>query len=518
MNSKRWFRFAILFMMTGIIVFIFVRNVWPVLERSEGTVDAALPKKREIVYTYKGPDGTLWTHSNVNALERLREHYSLNSPEVFNRIEAERQPIEKTFKETTTGKMPVPPGNLIWSSNWIEAIVVGVYTLIIGVVSLYALRSSNGSRRESTPFLSPPSQGGDIGGVEYRTQDPGLPLKLKTIVIELLYHLVTFSQENPELRSDRFKELIDDYVAKLKTTLPPDELGIIERELKKLVTQQWKLIKSLIEGRDKELKALIASLVESMNFFARDNANFSLNINRNLNNIEKVLTLDEIKEIRESITGEITHAREVIEEKHQSDSKKIEELSITVKSLDEELSEVKEEAQFDGLTRLYNRKAFDSRIVEKIERGKIRGATFTLALIDIDYFKRINDTFGHAAGDEVLRNLSAFLKDYLEKGDFIARYGGEEFAVILDEGNRVLVQKLLEGMREGISKQKFNVRHGESASGMTGDEMIPVTVSVGIAFCKWHDTVETLIKRADKALYSAKKAGRNMVVTEDGYL
>lgn len=491
MSSKRRSQLIILVTMASIIIFTSAKIVW--------SVNATTPKNGTVVYSYKGPDSTLWIHKDRNALERLKEHYSLNSPEVFNRIEAERQPVEKTFMETTTGKMPVPPGNLIWSSNWVEAVVMGVYTLVIGFVSIYALRSS--------PLVKGGSQGGDRGGVGLQIRDPELSPKLKTIVIELLYHLVTFSQEIPDLKSDRFKELIDDYVAKLKTTLPPDELSIIERELKKLVAQQWKLIKFLIEGRDKELKALIASLVESMNFFARDNANFSLDINKNLNNIEKVLTLDEIKEVRRRITDEVTHARKVIEEKHQNDSKKIEELSLTVKSLDKELSEAKEEAQIDGLTRLYNRKAFDSRIVEKIDKGKIRGATFTLALIDIDYFKQINDTFGHAFGDEILRNISTSLKNYFSKGDFIARYGGEEFAIILDEGNRVLVQKVIEGMRESVSKQKFSA----------GDEPISVTVSAGIAFCKWHDTAESLIKRADKALYAAKKGGRNIVVTEDTF-
>lgn len=502
MNSKRRSQLVILFTMAGIITFISIRTVW--------NVDATPPKKSEVVYSYKSPDGTLWTHRDRNALERLKEHYSLNSPGVFNRIEAERQPIENTFMETTTGKMPVPTGNLIWSSNWIEAIVVGVCTLIIGFISLYALRSPVGVRSSEFGVQRPLTNYSELSTPNSELITPNslhtdLSLKLKTIIVELLYHLVTFSQENPDLKSDRFKVLIDDYVAKLKGTLPPEELNIVERELKKLVTQQWKLIKSLVEGRDKELKALIASLVESIYFFGRDNANFSLNVNKNLNNIEKVLTLDEIKEIRKRITDEIVNTRKIIEEKHQNDSKKIEELSSTVKSLDEELSEVKEEAQFDGLTRLYNRKAFDSRIVEKIDKSKIRGTTFTLALIDIDSFKRINDTFGHTVGDEVLKSISTFLKSYFSKGDFVARYGGEEFAVILDEGNRVLVQKVLEGMRESISKQKFS----------TGDEMISVTVSAGIAFCKWHDTTESLIKRADKTLYAAKKGGRNMVVTED---
>ncbi|HLG29898.1 MAG TPA: hypothetical protein VI387_06760, partial [Candidatus Brocadiales bacterium] len=377
MNTKRRSQLVILFMMAGIIIFISIRTVW--------NVDATTPKKSEGVYSYKTPDGALWTHRDRNALERLKEHYSLNSPEVFNRIEAERQPIENTFMETTTGKMPVPPGNLIWNGDWIEAIVVGVCTLIIGFISLYALRSSRhesgvmGQEGRGLIYQAPDSLGTINRVPTDMAQDSkaDLSLKLKTILIELLYHLVTFSQENPDLKSDRFKVLIDDYVAKLKGTLPPEELNIVERELKKLVAQQWKLIKSLIEGRDKELKALIASLVESIYFFGRDNANFSLNINKNLNNIEKVLTLDEIKEIRKRITGEIVNTRKIIEEKHQNDSKKIEELSSTVKSLDEELSEVKEEAQLDGLTRLYNRKAFDSRIVEKIDKSKIRGTTFT---------------------------------------------------------------------------------------------------------------------------------------------
>jgi diguanylate cyclase (GGDEF)-like protein len=490
MGSKGLFQLVILFMMASIIAFISVKHVW--------TVDATMPKKREVVYSYKGPDGTSWTHGNRNAIERLKEHYSLNSAKVFNRMEAEREPIKKTFMETTV----TLPSSRFWDSVWRD-IVIGACTLVLGFLSIYALRSSGGATPSGREGQKTRPRTHDSGSVTPDSSD--LSTKLKTIVAELLHQLVSFSQENPDLRSERFKELIDEYVAKLETALPPDELDIIERELKKLVAQEWNLIKSLIKGRDKELKAIVASLVGSMDFFSKDNTKFSLNINKNLTNIEKILTLDEIKEIRGKITGEISHAREVIEEKRKDDSKKIEELSLTVKSLDRELSEVKEEAQHDGLTRLYNRKTFDRRIVEKIDRSKIRGTTFTLALIDIDYFKRINDSFGHSVGDEVLRNVSAYLKKYLGKGDFIARFGGEEFAVILDEGNRVLVQKVLESLRENISKHKFNA----------GEEKVSVTVSIGIAFCKWHDSVDSLIKRADKLLYSAKKAGRNKSITED---
>ena len=118
--------------MVSIITFISVKTVW--------SVNPTTPKKSEVVYSYKSPDGTLWTHRDRNALERLKEHYSLNSPEVFNRIEAERQPIENTFMESAV-TLPYPRfGNPVWS-DWIEAIVIGACTIVIGSVSLYALRS-----------------------------------------------------------------------------------------------------------------------------------------------------------------------------------------------------------------------------------------------------------------------------------------------------------------------------------------------------------------------------------------
>ncbi|MGR3310992.1 MAG: hypothetical protein ACUZ77_09470, partial [Candidatus Brocadiales bacterium] len=242
MNSTRWSQLVILFMMAGVIIFISVR-----------TVNTTLPKKEEVVYSYRGPDGTSWTHKDKSALERLREHYSLNSPKVFNRIEAERQPINKTSMKVAVA-LPSPRfKGFVWRSD----VLIGTCALIIGLVSLYALRSSNGP--------SPELRAGNQEGAR-RTmplpQDSEFTLKLKTIIIEFLYHLVTFSQENPDLRSDRFKELIDNYITKLKTTLPPNELSIIERELKKLVTQQWKLVKSLIEAKDRELKTIITTLVE----------------------------------------------------------------------------------------------------------------------------------------------------------------------------------------------------------------------------------------------------------------
>jgi diguanylate cyclase (GGDEF)-like protein len=157
----------------------------------------------------------------------------------------------------------------------------------------------------------------------------------------------------------------------------------------------------------------------------------------------------------------------------------------------------------DGLTRLYNRRAFGDMMVQAIAREDRRGGCFGLALLDIDHFKKLNDSHGHPAGDAALANTARVLERHLRKGDQAARYGGEEFAVILPGTNEAGALHLAERVREAIEKAQV-VFEGAR---------LKTTVSLGVAV--WPadgKDEETLLASADRALYAAKQQGRNRVV------
>lgn len=175
--------------------------------------------------------------------------------------------------------------------------------------------------------------------------------------------------------------------------------------------------------------------------------------------------------------------------------------------LRQSLTQTIEMAVTDGLTGLHNRRYLDSHLKTLFERAMNRRRPLSLMITDIDRFKAINDTYGHDAGDEILREFAARLRKNVRGIDLACRYGGEEFVVVMPDTEPALANIVAERVREQIARQPFMV------SGQ--DEPINVTISIGLAGIRHaEDTVAGLVKRADKALYEAKSAGRNRVVAD----
>jgi two-component system cell cycle response regulator len=164
----------------------------------------------------------------------------------------------------------------------------------------------------------------------------------------------------------------------------------------------------------------------------------------------------------------------------------------------------------DALTGINNRRFFDQRICEEIERARRHQKTLSCLFVDIDYFKKINDSYGHQNGDKVLRSVAALLNEQMRRSDILARYGGEEFAILLCNTNIDAAEEIAERLRLTF--------HTAPQVGINNEE-IPVSVSIGVATTDPKQNPEldieqqadSLIARADKALYEAKKAGRNRV-------
>lgn len=168
----------------------------------------------------------------------------------------------------------------------------------------------------------------------------------------------------------------------------------------------------------------------------------------------------------------------------------------------------KRKAETDSLTGLYNHGRFQKKLSDEFQRAKRYKANLSLLFLDIDYFKSYNDSFGHVAGDDLLRRLSGILLKNARKLDIVARYGGEEFAIILPQTKKEQALKLAQRIRKAVEKYNFE-----------NQEQLPngkVTVSIGVvSYSNQIQSKEDLIKKVDLALYKAKSEGRNKVVLLD---
>jgi diguanylate cyclase (GGDEF)-like protein len=163
---------------------------------------------------------------------------------------------------------------------------------------------------------------------------------------------------------------------------------------------------------------------------------------------------------------------------------------------------VRQLAYLDGVTGIFNRRYFELRIAEEIARSSRHGLTFSVIMVDIDHFKRLNDEFGHLLGDEVLRQVSGILSQQLRKSDVFSRYGGEEFAIITPETGLESALGVADKLRRVVESWHF--------PGVAR----PVTISAGVAeFPTQGGTRDELVKSADEALYAAKQSGRNRAIT-----
>lgn len=175
--------------------------------------------------------------------------------------------------------------------------------------------------------------------------------------------------------------------------------------------------------------------------------------------------------------------------------------------LQRELNELRERVNLDHLTGLFNRRYFDEAVAREVHRSQEEGLSLSLAICDLDHFKKLNDTWGHGVGDSVLKHFAGIMKSNTKGKDVVARYGGEEFALIFPDTEARDARKLLETIRQGLYNRNLVSTHSRKRIGH-------VSASFGLAGLRPEDTVETLITRADELLYVAKNRGRNNVAAD----
>jgi diguanylate cyclase len=243
---------------------------------------------------------------------------------------------------------------------------------------------------------------------------------------------------------------------------------------------------------------LMLEISERVQKLIGDASNYGDQLEAHGAGVRKAMTQAALEEIERQLLREIDSMREVNAAYHQQ----LEAAQIKIEEQQHQLDKLTEDATVDFLTQAPNRRFFDQRLREEFLRFKRHGQPFSLVLIDIDFFKSVNDTYGHLAGDRVLRAVAELLSTSLRESDAFARFGGEEFAMLLPETDvhqgRVVAQKA----RKRIENARFNYE------GTT----MQITLSAGVAQSAMFDTEALdVIERADAALYRAKEGGRNRV-------
>ncbi|NBB62752.1 diguanylate cyclase [Pseudomonas sp. ODNR1LW] len=228
--------------------------------------------------------------------------------------------------------------------------------------------------------------------------------------------------------------------------------------------------------------------------------------------VQEAADLDDLKHILENhlegLLGTMDQHRQQRDEREQEVAARLQSLAERVAHMEQEaqgfrehLEEQRQKALIDPLTGLPNRAAWSERLEHEIGQWQQHGNTLMLAMLDLDHFKRINDNYGHLAGDKVLKIIASVLRKRLRGTDFIARFGGEEFVLLMPSTAPASGLKLLETLRASIEACPFHFR----------GEPVTVTLSMGLAAFKTGEHSDLVLKRADQALYRAKNAGRNRV-------
>ncbi|CAN5348455.1 GGDEF domain-containing protein [soil metagenome] len=208
-------------------------------------------------------------------------------------------------------------------------------------------------------------------------------------------------------------------------------------------------------------------------------------------------------DLKHLVTG-LTAATSKVQRENTVLERRLETSTKEVARLREHLEQVRRDAMTDALTNLANRKAFDEELLRAVDEAERNNTSLTLAVLDIDHFKRFNDTWGHQTGDQVLRYVASVIGRVSKTPRIAARYGGEEFAVIFPGESQAIVEAALNTIREEIGTRALRRRS-------TNDELGAVTISAGLAQRRPGETATLLLDRADEALYASKRAGRNRV-------
>jgi diguanylate cyclase len=325
----------------------------------------------------------------------------------------------------------------------------------------------------------------------------------------LLLFIKDFSMDFEETGSDRFVKQIDGLSERFVTGKKTKAVETLFESCKKSIPAFIREQKGYLNNREKELWDIIGLQRTAITTLGTENRDYNRKVYEQSKQIEATTMLDDIKTMKKNLKREVASIQATVRKKEERDREQMDALSKQVSRLNVELKEVKTKAMTDGLTKAYNREAFDSYIRKIVDRNMIKQSPFSLLMLDIDDFKKINDAYGHQIGDRVLVALVKKCTEFIRDEDFLARYGGEEFVIVLPGASLRNALKKAQRLRKAIAGTRYTTDKEKGGKGLS------ITVSIGASSFSKKDSVSTVIDRSDQALYQAKRTGKNRVVSEE---
>jgi len=341
--------------------------------------------------------------------------------------------------------------------------------------------------------------------------------------LEVIEALIKIVEEGPDLShlvdsiiytlTPSYAPFMDDEIAALKRQLKEDSSIILTpafaEDLRILTNKRIKLDKEELKRKLKDLDQIAERLsIKILRVLQKtgDSSQEIKDIRVELQNWRhEGEDFESIKEKLLRIAISLDKELDEFQEEMRKEDEEIESLKAKIRMLEKKVKKLSQEVKTDFLTNIANKKAVMEELNRQESSYKRYGTNYSLVFFDIDHFKNINDTYGHDAGDVVLKSLGLLFRRYARDVDLIGRFGGEEFVAILPNTNKEGAYKFAEKLRNIVQKAKF----------MYKNTRIPVTVSAGVASREEVNSKEELLKKADERLYLAKRSGRNKVCADD---
>jgi diguanylate cyclase (GGDEF)-like protein len=303
-----------------------------------------------------------------------------------------------------------------------------------------------------------------------------------------------------------FRAKLDEYVIVIRDPSRHLEIPRVTEACVTACRQHFSASQAYYADRENELAEVIRILREAASFSLGENASFHAELAAASERMHGLAQLDDIRDLKRRLQHEVESLRQSIEQKQARDERAQAQLTSHIESLQARLSEAEEEAALDPLTRIGNRRRFQQTLTRWVAAAREARTPLAIAMLDIDDFKKLNDTHGHQVGDRVLLCAAQALTQGLRQTDFVARYGGEEFVLLLASASAGQVENRLSQLLERIATNAYEYE-------LLGKrERVRFTLSCGLTELMPTDTEDSLVKRADDALYEAKRKGKNRVV------
>ncbi|HZX32256.1 MAG TPA: diguanylate cyclase [Rhodocyclaceae bacterium] len=278
-----------------------------------------------------------------------------------------------------------------------------------------------------------------------------------------------------------------------------------ERRLKEVIYKQSQLKQSLQEAKE-AIKSMLAGFVDHLAEFADATSGYHDKIEACATRISAANDISELEEVigevmQETRSIQITALRS--RDELRATQERVKDSEARIKQLEGELEQTSHLVRHDQLTGALNRRGLEDMLVKEMARSKRHETSLCLALIDLDNFKKLNDSLGHDAGDKALIHLAEVCKDALRPQDSVARYGGEEFVILLPETGLEDAVHVLNRLQRELTRRIF----------LHDNQKVLITFSAGVTRFEPDDAQAVVLKRADEAMYEAKKTGKNRVVS-----